>query len=237
MTRVLAFLIFLLLPAAALAQGQQCRTSPVGASTAYCASEAFVTESLAAGVTGPASAVAGDLASFADSSGKVLADSGLLSTAIVTSVDTGGLATGGPATGAVTVTVTAASKSDEQAATSATLATTPLHQQDHDSAAKAWCIFNGTTTGTNACITSYNVTSIKRNSAGNYTAAFTVAFAAGSPSPSYGCTVTPMDNTGAYTGQGFASTSQLAASWQFLSLAAGAPTDITREYIECHGRQ
>lgn len=50
MVRILAFLVFLLLPATAFAQGQQCRTSPVGASTAYCGSEAFVTESIAAAV-------------------------------------------------------------------------------------------------------------------------------------------------------------------------------------------
>lgn len=155
----------------------------------------------------------------------------------VTSVATSGLATGGTITTTGTVTVTAATKSDEQAGTSAVLATTPSQQQQHDSAAKAWCIFNGVTAGTNACITSYNVTSIIHNSAGNYTANFTVAFAAGSPSPSYGCSVTPMDNTGSYTAQGFSSASQATGSWEFLNLAAGSPADISREYIECHGRQ
>lgn len=38
----------LLLGSPALAQQNQCRTSPPGASTAYCSSEAFVTESIAA---------------------------------------------------------------------------------------------------------------------------------------------------------------------------------------------
>lgn len=42
------FVFLLLLPLAASAQQNQCRTSPVGASTAYCASEAFVTETAAA---------------------------------------------------------------------------------------------------------------------------------------------------------------------------------------------
>jgi len=35
-------------------------------------------------------------------------------------------------------------------------------------AAKAWCIFNGTTAGTNAPTAGFNVTSVTRNSAGNY---------------------------------------------------------------------
>lgn len=48
--RIAAFFVcWLFLGAAAHAQQNQCRTSPVGASTPYCASEAFVTES-AAGV-------------------------------------------------------------------------------------------------------------------------------------------------------------------------------------------
>lgn len=47
---LLAFLI--VLPLAASAQQNQCRTSPVGASTAYCASEAFVTDTAAAAPQG-----------------------------------------------------------------------------------------------------------------------------------------------------------------------------------------
>ena len=40
---------------------------------------------------------------------------------------------------------------------------------------RAWCTFNGTTTGTNAPISGGNVTSVTRSSAGNYTINFTVA--------------------------------------------------------------
>lgn len=51
-----AIVLWCALVTGAHAQGQQCRTSPVGASTAYCASEAFVTDTAAAGgpPTGPA---------------------------------------------------------------------------------------------------------------------------------------------------------------------------------------
>lgn len=41
--------------------------------------------------------------------------------------------------------------------------------------ARAWCIFNGATTGTNAPAAGGNVASITRNSAGNYTVTFATA--------------------------------------------------------------
>lgn len=69
----------------------------------------------------------------------------------------------------------AAAQSDQETATSTTLMVTPGRQQYHPSAAKAWCYFNGTTTGTNAPTAGYNVTSVTRNSAGNYTVNFTTA--------------------------------------------------------------
>jgi hypothetical protein len=43
--------------------------------------------------------------------------------------------------------------------------------------ATAWCNFNGTLTGTNAARSAYNVSSVTRNSAGNYTVTFTTAYA------------------------------------------------------------
>lgn len=91
----------------------------------------------------------------------------------VTSVATAGLASGGPITGSGTVTVTAASKSDQQTGTSSTVAVTPSQQQSHDSAAKAWVSFVGSTGSVNA---SYNAT-VSRGSAGTYTVSFTVPFA------------------------------------------------------------
>lgn len=40
---------------------------------------------------------------------------------------------------------------------------------------KAWCVFNGTTTGTNAPTSGLNVTSVTRNGAGDYTINFTAS--------------------------------------------------------------
>ena len=40
---------------------------------------------------------------------------------------------------------------------------------------RAWCLFNGTTAGTNAPTAGGNVTSVTRNSTGNYTITFTTA--------------------------------------------------------------
>ena len=45
MTRSAIFLLWLFTVTSVSAQQNQCRTSPVGASTSYCASEAFVTQS------------------------------------------------------------------------------------------------------------------------------------------------------------------------------------------------
>lgn len=74
-------------------------------------------------------------------------------------------------------TSSAATKSDQQDGSSDAVAVTPAHQQDHDSAAKAWCNFSGTATGTHGCNASYNVSSVTRTSAGNYQINFTVPFA------------------------------------------------------------
>lgn len=80
MKRSLLALALFLSATAAQAQNQQCRTAPVGTSTANCASEAFVTQSVtAAGVSnvqGPASAVAGDAVIFDGTTGKLVKDAG-----------------------------------------------------------------------------------------------------------------------------------------------------------------
>jgi hypothetical protein len=51
----------------------------------------------------------------------------------------------------------------------------------HGSLAKAWCVFNGTTTGTNAPTAGFNVSTVTRNAAGDYT----ITFATAMPSSSY----------------------------------------------------
>jgi len=76
----------------------------------------------------------------------------------------------------------AAIKADQIAATSNLVYTNPLVQQDHPSAAKFICVFNGITAGTNPPLFGYNVASVTRNSVGAYTINFIVPFS----TPVYG---------------------------------------------------
>jgi hypothetical protein len=113
--------------------------------------------------------------------------SGGAGTGTVTSVATAGLATGGPITASGTVTVTAVAKSDQTTGTSNALAVTPLHQQDHDSAAKAWVKFTGSS---GAIAASYNVSSVTRSGTGTYIVNFTTAFA----TSDYVCSAASINN-------------------------------------------
>lgn len=72
--------------------------------------------------------------------------------------------------------VVAAGKTDQQTPTSNVLAVTPLHQQDHISAAKVelYVTFSGSTP---TIVGSYNVASVSLSSTGNLTVNFTTAFA------------------------------------------------------------
>jgi len=73
--------------------------------------------------------------------------------------------------------LTAASKSDQEMATSTVKAVVPAVQQSHPSAAKAWVVFDGT--GAVGAITpgaSCNVSGVTKNGTGDYTISFTVPF-------------------------------------------------------------
>jgi hypothetical protein len=74
------------------------------------------------------------------------------------------------------VFATAATQADMEAASSTSVPVTPGRTQYHPGVAKAWCYFSGTATGTNAPTAGHNVTSVTRNSAGNYTINLTTAF-------------------------------------------------------------
>jgi hypothetical protein len=78
-------------------------------------------------------------------------------------LDGNGTITGLVAGGLPDATVTAADLSGAQTGSA------PIY------GARAWCVFNGTTAGTNAPTSGGNVTSVTRNSAGNYTVNFTTA--------------------------------------------------------------
>lgn len=136
--------------------------------------------------------------------------------------------------GTCTLTTTAASKSDEQTGTSATVATTPSQQQQHDSAAKAWCVTSGTATGTNACSGgSYNVTSVQRTAAGSYVVTFTTPFATAG---TYACiTGNAVAANGWTEGD---STTVSASQYKFFNiLAPSTLADAAIIHIVCYGRQ
>lgn len=67
----------------------------------------------------------------------------------------------------------AASRAQQEAATSNVVAVTPGTQQYHPSAVKAWAQVSGS----NTLVTGYNVSSITNNGTGDTTANWTVAFA------------------------------------------------------------
>lgn len=93
----------------------------------------------------------------------------------VTSVATGGLATGGTITTSGTITVTAATQSDQETATSTTTAVTPAVQKYHPAAAKVW-LFATQAAGSYTNQASYNVASVNKGGTGQLTIGLTTAF-------------------------------------------------------------
>lgn len=165
--------------------------------------------------------------------GTVSGGTGLLTDVPATIDSSGNLASVNSIAGSVIAT-----KAQQQSASAANLIVTPSQQQSHDSAAKATCLFNGTITGTNACLggVSFNVTNLTRNSAGNYTANFTTPFATFVSSiPTFGCVAYPLSNAGSYTSEGLTPT--VPGTFNFLNLAAGVATDVSLEMLVCYGRQ
>ena len=71
--------------------------------------------------------------------------------------------------------VSFATKSDMQAATSTTLAVNPAQTQNHPGVAKAWVVFDGTA-GSPTAAAGYNIASITKNGTGDYTINFTTSF-------------------------------------------------------------
>ena len=128
--------------------------------------------------------------------------------------------------------VLAASKSDQQAGSSGVVAVTPAFQQAHDSAAKAWAII---TPSTGAVLAGYNVSSVTRNSAGNYTANFTTPFA----SANYACTVNGATTTSAgQIGIGLSGSTASAYNFATIDRSAGSAADATvSTAFHCFGRQ
>lgn len=67
----------------------------------------------------------------------------------------------------------AATKAQQQTGTSSNTYASPLHQQDHDSAAKAWVTF---TASSATVLASYNISSVSRTAVGNYVINFSTVF-------------------------------------------------------------
>jgi hypothetical protein len=105
-----------------------------------------------------------------------------------------------------------AAQSDQETATSTTLAVTPGRQQFHPSSVKAWVIFTGVATPVISA--SYNVSSVTRTSTGIYVVHFTVPFS----SANYACSVTPESTAG-------------TAGWGTVALSGRATGTVTVNFV------
>ena len=95
--------------------------------------------------------------------------------------------------------------------------------------AHAWCTFNGTTAGTNAPLAGYNVTSVTRNSAGNYTVTFTRGLTNSSCAPVAASNLIT-------SGTSVATQEVGASSCNVLISVSGTPTDSSEVKFICFGQ-
>jgi hypothetical protein len=166
---------------------------------------------------------------LADVANAATARGNLGAAASATTISGSGLITGGGDLSANrTVTVTAAAKTDQQTGTSAALAVTPLHQQDHPSAAKASGNFVGTSAATNEA---YNM-SAARTGAGLYTISFPTHFS----NNLYRVSITPMASGGAPLVGNVISKSIGSMNIQIFNLSP-ANVDPTSFDVICFGAQ
>lgn len=160
----------------------------------------------------------------------------LLSTAgatggTVTSVGTGGLATGGPITGTGTVTVTAAVQSDMETASSTSVAVVPGVQKYHPGHPKAWVF----ATGGGTINASYNVATFTKDSSGRVHVTLTVSFS--STAYHISCN-TQWNQGGGCVVDNTVGTPQAAGTFYLLNLTtANSATDPNFYYASCHGDQ
>jgi hypothetical protein len=144
----------------------------------------------------------------------------------VTSVVAGTGLSGGTITTSGTIAVNYAAKSDQQTGTSTILAVNPSIQQQHDSAAKAWISFVGSTAAVRG---SYNAT-VSRTSAGLYTVSFTTAFA----SANYACHASSETVPIAF----FNAAGRAAGSIVLNTITTGGTnSDASIVDVACYGRQ
>lgn len=243
---LLALLLALLWVAPGHAQTTQCQTPAVGGSNpiangANCASQAFVTDHF------PNGAQTGHLAIYADPSGQLLQDGGAPNTNNGTVTEqkntaSAGIITSGNCDNTSTnaaspcnAAIDYATKSDQQTGTTGVKTISPLHQQDHDSADKAWVAFNASGT----ILSSYNVTSVSRTATGKFTITFTVAFA----NINYECNISSENNANstsaivAVIDSTAIPKTASTASLIFLNAGATAFANPDVGHLSCRGRQ
>lgn len=121
-----------------------------------------------------------------------------------------------------------ASQAEQETGTATNKVVQPGVQHFHPSAAKAWVRFAG---NTGAIGVSYNVSSITRNSAGNYTVNFTTAFS----TVNYAVIATPMGGSSLLIGTG--SSSATGSCVVRSTFTDGTPTDPTTMSVVCFGDQ
>lgn len=124
-----------------------------------------------------------------------------------------------------------ATQANQETATSTTTFVSPGRQQYHPSASKAWVRFDGTA-GSPTVAQGYNVTSITKNVAGDYTINFTVSFSSAS---AYTCTALGPQGTMA----GVSTTAAPTASAFRVVFKAddGGLTDGANIMVSCFGDQ
>jgi hypothetical protein len=120
-----------------------------------------------------------------------------------------------------------ATKSDQQTGTSGNKAVTPLHQQDHASATKAWVYVLNTL----AIQSSYNVSGVTRPGTGNYTINFTTPFTS---VPS--CVVSSVDG-GLIAASQILSVATGSVSVFFRNISTTAAADPAGLTVHCNGAQ
>ncbi len=153
--------------------------------------------------------------------------------ATATTISAAGLATGGGSLASNrTITVTAATQSDMETATSTTTAVTPAVVKNHPGTGKAWVKFAGSDGSISA---SYNVTSVTKNGTGDYTVNFTTAFS----SANYAAVVTAETDDGTFLRPaGIKNGGQAAGSLNVITENyGGTNTNATAVSVICMGDQ
>ncbi len=132
-----------------------------------------------------------------------------------------------------TPSTVAATQADMEATTSTTTFASPARMQFSQSSAKAWCMFNGATVGTNAPTVGYNVSSVTRISTGSYRISYTYPFSSANYS-----TVGMGNDTGSSQGLVYLTGTQQATSTTILvTNASGSVQDLTRICLTAFGDQ